>query len=149
MAASIFNYSRMSHRASPRHTFNVEVEPVLRIRAIEESVSAKLPDGTKIRLITAPYFIATKLEAFFDRGGGDYMSHDIEDILSVIDGRPEISQEISQQRGTVAAYLRAEIDALISDESFLQSLPAHFLPNQFEQQRVPLLLGRLREIARL
>jgi predicted nucleotidyltransferase len=117
--------------------------------AIEECALAELPDGTKIRLITAPYFIATKLEAFYDRGGGDYMSHDMEDILSVIDGRPEIVHEISQQRGPVAAYLKAEIDDLISDESFLQSLPAHFLPNSIEQQRVPMLLGRLREIAGL
>jgi predicted nucleotidyltransferase len=117
--------------------------------AIEECVATVLPDGTKIRLITAPYFIATKLEAFYDRGGGDYMSHDMEDILSVIDGRPEITQEIAQQRGAVAAYLKAEIDELISDDLFLQSLPAHFLPISFEQQRVPLLLGRLREIAGL
>ena len=117
--------------------------------AIEECVTVELPDGMKIRLITAPYFIATKLEAFYDRGGGDYMSHDMEDILSVIDGRPEITREIAQQPGAVAAYLKAEIDELISDELFLQSLPAHFLPSSSEQQRVPLLFGRLREIAGL
>jgi predicted nucleotidyltransferase len=117
--------------------------------AIEECVAIVLPDGAKIRLITAPYFIATKLEAFYDRGDGDYMSHDMEDIINVIDGRPEITQEVAQQRGAVAAYLKLEIDELISDDLFLQSLPAHFLPNSFEQQRVPLLLGRLREIAGL
>jgi predicted nucleotidyltransferase len=117
--------------------------------AIEESIVIVLPDSATIRLITAPYFIATKLEAFYDRGGGDYMSHDIEDILNVIDGRPEITQEISQQPGIVAAYLKSQIDELISDDLFLQALPAHFLPNSIEQQRVPLLLGRLREIAGL
>lgn len=117
--------------------------------AIKESVRIALPDSEKIRLITAPYFIATKLEAFYDRGGGDYMSHDIEDILNVIDGRPQITHEIAHQRGLVAAYLKSQIDELISDNLFLQALPAHFLPNSIEQQRVPLLLGRLREIAGL
>ena len=117
--------------------------------AIVESMVAVLPDSTTIRLITAPYFIATKLEAFYNRGHGDYMSHDMEDIVNVIDGRPEITREIAQQRGAVAAYLRNEFDELISDNLFLQALPLHFLPNSLEQQRVPLLLARLREIAGL
>jgi predicted nucleotidyltransferase len=118
--------------------------------AIEASVDAQLPDRTSIRLITAPYFIATKLEAFYDRGHGDYMSHDIEDIVNVIDGRDEIIRDISAIEGSaVAAYLRAEVEDLISDPRFLQSLPSHFQPNAVEQQRIPLLLARLREIAGL
>lgn len=117
--------------------------------AIRESISVALPDGTSIRLITAPYFIATKLEAFHDRGKGDYLSHDIEDILNVIDGRPEITREISEQRGAVVTYLEAEFDELISDNIFIETLPSHFPPGAFDQQRVPILFGRLREIAGL
>lgn len=118
--------------------------------AMEEAVVVQLPDNTPIRLITAPYFIASKLEAFYDRGKGDYMSHDMEDILSVIDGRPTIAQEIVLiKQSPVAAYLRAELDELISDNVFLQSLPGHFLPSALEQHRIPILLGRLREIAGL
>jgi hypothetical protein len=109
-----------------------------------------LPDKTPIRLITAPYFIATKLEAFYDRGKGDYMSHDIEDIVNVLDGRKEIIQDVAEiKESAVAAYLRAEVEDLISDPQFLQSLPSHFKPTAVEQQRVPLLLARLREIAGL
>jgi len=118
--------------------------------AIEASVDTQLPNGTSIRLITAPYFVATKLEAFYDRGQGDYMSHDIEDIVNVIDGRAEIIRDIAAIEGSaVASYLRTEVEELISDPRFLQSLPSHFRPNAVEQQRVPLLLGRLREIAGL
>jgi predicted nucleotidyltransferase len=120
------------------------------VDAIEASVHAQLPDKTSIRLITAPYFIATKLEAFYDRGNGNYMSHDIEDIVNVIDGRDEILDDIAAIKGNaVADYLRAEVEDLISDPQFLQSLPSHFQPNAVEQQRVPLLLGRLRAIAGL
>ena len=117
--------------------------------AIRESISVVLPDGISIRLITAPYFIATKLEAFHERGRGDYLSHDIEDILNVIDGRQEITREISEQQGAVRIYLKTEFDELISDNTFIETLPSHFLPGALDQQRVPILFGRLREIAGL
>jgi predicted nucleotidyltransferase len=118
--------------------------------AIDASIIAELPDKTQIRLITAPYFIATKLEAFYDRGKGDYMSHDIEDIVNVIDGRKEIIQDIAEiSESAVIGYLRTEVEDLISDSQFLQSLPSHFKPSAVEQQRIPLLLARLREIAGL
>jgi predicted nucleotidyltransferase len=49
----------------------------------------------EIQIITAPYFLATKLEAFHGRGKNDYrMSHDLEDIVTVIDGRPELVDEV-------------------------------------------------------
>src|SRR5439155_22920310 len=44
-----------------------------------------LRDDLSIRLVTAPYFIATKYEAFIGRGRGDYLaSHDFEDLMAVI-----------------------------------------------------------------
>jgi hypothetical protein len=50
----------------------------------------------RIRVVTAPYFVATKLEACSGRGSGDYAgSHDLEELLTVIDGRAAIVQEIA------------------------------------------------------
>jgi hypothetical protein len=41
-------------------------------------------------------FLTTKLEAFNGRSGGDiFMSHDLEDIIAVIDGRPELGADIA------------------------------------------------------
>ncbi len=55
-----------------------------------------LPLGTIVSHLDAPHFIATKLEAFADRGLGDYYaSHDLEDVWTVIDGRPEIEEEFA------------------------------------------------------
>jgi len=46
--------------------------------AVETAREIELPSGQSIRLIHAPLFIATKLEAFKDRGNADYlMSHDL------------------------------------------------------------------------
>ena len=53
--------------------------------AVRSAFQYILPSGTPILLITAPVFIATKLEAFADRGAGDFLaSHDLEDITTVV-----------------------------------------------------------------
>jgi hypothetical protein len=89
--------------------------------AMTHSVQVTLPDGKSIRQITAPYFIATKLEAFQDRGNSDYMSHDMEDIVNVIEGRAEIVAEIDSSAESVRLYLRNEFDDLLADPTFVDS----------------------------
>ena len=45
--------------------------------------------------LPSSYFLATKLAAFDDRGGEDILlSHDMEDIVVVLDGRPEVVEEV-------------------------------------------------------
>jgi predicted nucleotidyltransferase len=57
----------------------------------------KLSNNITIKMASAPYFLATKLEAFKHRGANDFLaSHDLEDIITIIDGRPELSKEITQ-----------------------------------------------------
>ncbi|NVB37148.1 hypothetical protein G6O69_04850 [Pseudenhygromyxa sp. WMMC2535] len=57
--------------------------------AFESAVPRTLPSGQTIRVVTAPYFLATKLEAFAGRGAGDYIgSKDMEDFVAVVHGRP-------------------------------------------------------------
>jgi hypothetical protein len=42
--------------------------------------------GHRVRVVTPTFFIATKLDAFHGRGGGDVVaSHDLEDIIAVVD----------------------------------------------------------------
>src|SRR5258708_19146736 len=64
--------------------------------AMDAAHETELQAGLRIRVVTAPYFLATKLEAFRRRGKGDYAnSHDLEDLLTVIDDRESIVQEIA------------------------------------------------------
>ncbi len=50
-------------------------------KGFEKSIPVQL-DETIIRVLPLPYFLATKLAAFFDRGIMDiYASHDLEDLL--------------------------------------------------------------------
>ena len=65
--------------------------------AMATAIATALPSGMSIRMVPAPYFLATKLEAFDGRGKGDYRSSpDMEDIVTVLDGRPEILDEIER-----------------------------------------------------
>jgi len=63
---------------------------------MDAAQETELQTGLHIRVVTAPYFLATKLEAFRGRGRDDYAnSHDLEDLLTVIDGRETLVQEVA------------------------------------------------------
>lgn len=52
---------------------------------LHHAQTVTLEPGLKVRIFSAPYFLATKIEAFKDRGRGDYLgSADLEDIVSVV-----------------------------------------------------------------
>jgi len=115
--------------------------------AMEVAVSAQLRQGLRIRLVTAPYFVATKLEAFEDRGRGDYLeSHDLEDVLSVMDGRPEIVDEIAKAELQPRGYIAAVCARLVADEGFINALPGLIIEGS-PATRVPIVLERLKKIA--
>lgn len=83
-----------------------------------------IADGIVIRVISPVHFLATKLDAFRDRGHGDYMaSHDFEDFMTVIDGRPGILDEIRGADADLRNYIAAEIGSLLKDPRFVSSLP--------------------------
>jgi hypothetical protein len=98
--------------------------------------------------VTAVHFCATKLEAFAGRGKGDYQSsHDLEDLIAVVDGRVELVKEIYSGPEDVCAYIAAEIGKLLATPQFLDALPGYLLPDQTSQARVSILLERLKKIA--
>jgi hypothetical protein len=101
-----------------------------------------------VQLITAPYYLATKLEAFHGRGKNDFrMSHDIEDVVTIIDGRPEIVDEVRLAATDLRDYLSDEFRALLSNRDFLEALPGHLFPDAASQQRLGLILKRMQQLA--
>lgn len=109
-----------------------------------------LPSGTVIRLISAPVFIATKLEAFADRGEGDFLaSHDLEDITTVVDGRSQLIDEAAAASSEVRRHLSAQFTALLQNAQFVDALAGHVPGDAASQARVPVILERLRQISNL
>jgi hypothetical protein len=117
--------------------------------AAKHALPLKLSTGHQTRLITAPYFLATKLESFNERGQRDYSHRDIEDIINVVDGRPEAVKEVQQAEEDVREFLRVELDELLSDSGFLDHIPWHLHPDPANQARQPIILERLRSLAGL
>ena len=118
--------------------------------AIETAVQLSLANGLDIQLITAPVFVATKFEAFHGRGNNDYLaSHDLEDIITVVDGRTELLSEIGQVGDELRHYLAAEINTLLEDRNFLTALAGHLPGDAASQARLPELIRRMRTIGSL
>lgn len=106
--------------------------------------------GLKVLVIAPPYFVATKFEAFHERGENDVVgSHDLEDIVTVIDGRAEIVDDVHAAQSDVRAFIAAEIDHLLSTDTFHYALPGFLLPDAASQARLPILLRRLHALAAL
>jgi predicted nucleotidyltransferase len=116
--------------------------------AMEEARVYDLDNDLQIRAVTAPFFCATKLEAFRGRGGGDYvLSHDLEDLVTVVDGRPELLEDLKSTREDVHAYIAESVKELLQDSHFLDALPGYLMPDEANQSRIRILLKRLSEIA--
>lgn len=104
------------------------------------------PEHT-IRLISPAYFLATKLEAFDGRGDGDFLaSHDIEDIVSVIDGRPTLPDEVADAEALLRQYLIKRFGALLDRPAFIAAIAGHLPPDSVSQQRAALVIQRIRQM---
>ncbi len=111
--------------------------------AVRTALDFALSDTLRIRLISAPAFVATKLEAFATRGKHDVFSHDLEDILTVVDGRAELAQELQLASGELQTAVRSQIATLLPRPDFANAVPGLIS----DPQRAPTVLQRLREIA--
>ena len=116
---------------------------------IRSAVETTAPDGLAIRHLSAPTFLATKVEAFRGRGRDDFLgSHDVEDLVTVLDGRPELVEEIGGSP-PLRAFLADAARSFLADGRFLDALPGHMEPGPTSAAREAVVLGRLREIAAL
>jgi hypothetical protein len=109
-----------------------------------------LPSGTAIRLIGAAAFVATKFEAFADRGRNDLLgSHDAEDIVNLVDGRPELVDDVANASSELRRYLAERCAALLARPDFADTLAGMIVPDEALAERVQTALQRLTSMARL
>jgi hypothetical protein len=113
---------------------------------IANSIHYQLPSGRQILIFSTPYLLASKIEAFTGRGGGNfYFSSDIEDIVALLDGRSSLFEEVQQADYEVKAFLsgwfRAELENLCS------IAPAFLSSAAKNSGRTRLLLQRIERLA--
>jgi predicted nucleotidyltransferase len=87
--------------------------------ALETAAELQLASETRIRAATPPCIIATKLAAWKGRGGGDMLrSLDLHDILVLLDGRPELLDEIAVGTLELQSYIADELSGVRKDPYF-------------------------------
>ena len=105
-----------------------------------------LDNNLVINILPAPYFLATKIEAFKDRGNNDfYGSHDYEDIIYVLDNRTTIVEEILTSNAEVKNYLKQELSLIAGHPQSTEILAMHIHPLVVED-RFPILLEKIKLI---
>ena len=98
------------------------------------------PDGN-LRILDAPHFCATKLEAFAARGDGDYLHRDVEDFIAVIDGRSTLIDEIACGAGRSSRFRCRGLSGLMATQAFVDDLPGHLEGDAGSQARLPCSWG--------
>lgn len=83
------------------------------------------PSGQKIKVIHAPVFVATKLEAMQARASSYLNSHDLEDIVTVLDWRNQLVDEVRASNGELRHYLETEFERLLGDSGFTEAIGWH------------------------
>jgi hypothetical protein len=90
--------------------------------AINEASEVLLQNGVAVRVVSPSYFLATKFEAFAGRGKGDYFSHDMEDIVFVMENRNRLIVELMDCSKELKHYFSQQAANLLNDD-FLNVLP--------------------------
>lgn len=86
----------------------------------------KIDDRHIIRILPAPYFIATKLEAFNDRGRGDgRTSQDFEDIVFLLEQRSSLFMEMEGSDEELKDYLKTEFTKLMVNKQIYEWIDSH------------------------
>jgi len=99
----------------------------------------------EIRILSAPAYMATKFEAFNDRGSDYRTSHDFEDIIYILDNRTSIVTEVERTHPAIKAFLRQEFNKIIQNLFLDEILSAHIHPIQIDE-RYPIVLEKIDQI---
>jgi hypothetical protein len=107
-----------------------------------------LGDDVRIRVPIVPVLLATKLEAVASGTRGDLReSRDVEDIVALVDGRESLADEVRNAPADLRAYLAERLGAMLDSRGFGEVVAGHLPGDPVSQERVPVVLGRLRRIA--
>jgi len=86
-------------------------------------------ENTVIRIFTLEYFLATKFQAFLDRGEMDDIrfSQDLEDLTEIFDGATTIEQKVLGSSVDVKAFLQSSIKEFIENKELIEEAMFGFL----------------------
>jgi len=112
------------------------------------SVNFMIDETTTIKILPPGYFIATKIEAFKNRGHGDgRLSHDFEDLIFMLDNRDSIWDEIKGADQFLRNYISEEFKDLLNNPNIEEWIYAHTATSS--PPAVDYIISKMEEIAGL
>lgn len=115
--------------------------------AIVNPIIHQLTEDIIIKSVSAPFLLATKIEAFRARGNQDFLgSHDFEDIITVVAGRSEIADEIALEKENLRLYLKIFFKEIVDNTEFKTALPGHVSDGPITLQRIITVQDRIKKI---
>jgi hypothetical protein len=110
----------------------------------KQAIDFEIDEACTVKIFTAAYFVASKLEAFKSRGNNDgRTSTDFEDIIFVLNTRNAIWQDLQDAPKEVNEYLKLEFSKLLINPYFDEWVSVHL--NYSEQRRVNFIIGSITE----
>lgn len=102
--------------------------------------------GQQIRILSLPYFLASKYTAFKDRGSKDpRTSHDLEDITYILDNRTDLMEEIVNAPADVNKFLLDAFAEVMQSSTMQEAIMAN-LYYETQTERFEMILNKLRAI---
>lgn len=96
--------------------------------ALENPQIFELPNGLAIRIPTPPLMLATKIAAYESRGKSDpAVSKDLDDIVTLVDGRVELIEETGAVRLELRQFIAAGLRGIAKHKIARHVLPGLFL----------------------
>jgi predicted nucleotidyltransferase len=98
--------------------------------AMEAALTKILSDDIEVRIVTAPFFVATKVEAFKGRGKGDFFSRDLEDLVTVVNGVKASLRRFDRNPRNFRVTFAPRSNGYYPREGFSTRCPDFFYPMQ-------------------
>jgi hypothetical protein len=100
-------------------------------------------DGMAIKILTLPFFLATKLTAFQSRSTDPRTSHDLEDLTFLLDIHPAWEIEMQASPPSLRTFLKEQFQRMMRDDRVLEAIEGNMPPHK-QAAQLALLLKRMR-----
>lgn len=115
---------------------------------LANAVEHTLADGLRIRILSPPAYLATKLAAYESRGKEDpYSSHDLEDIVALLARRPELVAEVEATPVELRSWTRDTITEFLARDDAEELVGANLPGGAAMAPLRRIVLDRMRQLA--
>lgn len=109
---------------------------------LKEAAHKVIGQDIVLKIFSAPYFIASKLEAYKNRGENDgRTSTDFEDLVFLMNNRTVLFNELANAPRKLKQYLKEEFSILLAQKYLEEWISAHL--DHHEQRRVIPIIGNM------